>query len=229
MILVIASSVSELQGIEQFSRLEGEVRVLPNGESIVGVAVGVGKINGALGTAQALQQWSPSLVVGVGTCGAVRQDLQVGDIVLPTQVVQYDINLQRFGWARGTIPAADGSMEGPLELEVTLQKPTHWDKRRVFSSLVLGTADQFLVAEKREQQPWITDDLHIDVVDMEGYAIVKAARQVGCKVLIMGVVSDTWRGNRPKKYQKFLSESSADLFSLLAQYREPSEKSPIIL
>lgn len=229
MILVVASSSAELQGIEQFPLSGGDVRVLPNGDSIVAVTVGVGKINSALGTAQAFQKRAPSLVIGVGTCGAIRQDLQIGDIVLPSHVVQYDLDLRLFGLPRGSIPTREGDLEGTLKVDAIAQEFRHWDKRKVHSSIVLGTADKFLVAKERAAQPWICEELHIDVVDMESYAIVKAARQEGCKVAIVRVVSDTWRGNRPKNYQKFLSASSDDIFSLIAYYLESSEKSPTIL
>ena len=217
MILVVASSPAELQGIEQFPLSENGVRRLPNGESIVAVAVGIGKVNAALGTAQALAKWSPSLVVGMGTCGAIRQDLQVGDIVLPKQVIQYDIDLRRFGWPRGSIQSLEGTLEGALNTEVLFTHLKHWKGNRVYPSVVLGTADTFLVALDRERQPWLSEELKIEVVDMESYAMVKAAKQVGCKVAVVRVVSDTWRGNRPKNYQKFLLKSSEDVFSLLAQ------------
>ncbi len=229
MILVVASSTSELQGIEQFPRLERDVRVLPSGVPIVATAVGVGKVNAALGTIQALQHWTPLVVIGVGTCGAIRQDLQIGDIIFPSKIVQYDIDLRLFGWPRGSIPSATGDLEGALEIDVLTKSIDQWNGKNVWSSLVLGTADNFSVAQQRANQPWMREELSIDVVDMESYAMVKAAHHTGHKIMIARVVSDTWRGNRPKGYQRFLAESSADLFSLLAQYTEPSEKSPTIL
>lgn len=229
MILVVASSPAELQGIEQFPLSESGIRRLPNGESIVAVAVGIGKVNAALGTAQALALWSPSLLIGIGTCGAIRQDLQIGDIVLPKQIIQYDIDLRRFGWPRGSMQSLEGRVEGALTTEDLVNNLSYWKERRVHASVVLGTADIFLVAEDRAREPWIREELGIDVVDMESYAMVKAAKQARCAVAIVRVVSDSWRGNRPKNYQKFLSACSVDIFSLLAQYNEPSEKSPIIL
>lgn len=233
MILIVASSWSELVGVEQFPSIDGQRRSLPNGDMLVAIPIGVGKVQAALGTAKALETWKPSHLIGIGTCGAIRQDMEVGDIVCAGRVVQYDIDLRRFGLPRGSTFDSEGKEAGELVLQSPCLRMLHelreYRGRKIWERGVLGTADTFLVASERKDKPWIAEQLHVDAVDMESYAIVAAGLSCGIPVSIVRTVSDTWRGSRPKSYGKFLVSASQDMCALIAQYAEPSEKSPTIL
>ena len=54
MILVVASSAKELQGVQRFPLHDGQVRILADGTPLVAVSVGVGKIQAAIGTFEAI-------------------------------------------------------------------------------------------------------------------------------------------------------------------------------
>lgn len=77
--------------------------------------------------------------------------------------------------------------------------------------------------------PWVEEQLHVGAVDMESYAIASAAMADGIPVSVIRVVSDTWRGHRPRSYRAFLRSAAADLLDIIVQYSLPSEKSPTIL
>ncbi len=52
---------------------------------------GCGKVPAAAATQYAIDKWHPSLIVNIGTCGAVDPKLEVGNLVLATKTVIYDI------------------------------------------------------------------------------------------------------------------------------------------
>jgi adenosylhomocysteine nucleosidase len=227
MILVVASSQQELQGIYEYEPWLGtqdglpkvEARSTPGGEPIVAVAVGVGKVQAALNTAQAIQIHRPSIVVGIGTCGAIRDDLCVGDILVASSVIQYDVDLRRFGLKRGELPSATGPALGILKTD--LFPPTTIDgMERLFFQQTMGCADRFLVANERKVLSFISDELHVDAVDMESFAMVAAARQALVPVAIVKTVSDTNRGARARNYAAFLTESSIRALQVVMNLRE---------
>jgi 5'-methylthioadenosine/S-adenosylhomocysteine nucleosidase len=215
MILVVASSQQELQGIQEYEPWHGSIECLstdglkctPGGKPIVAVAVGVGKVQAALNTAHAIHAYKPSLVVGIGTCGAIRDDLCIGDILVASSVIQYDIDLRRFGLQRGELPSPTGSVFGVLETDLfSPTKIVGWE--RLFFKQLIGCADRFLVTKERKELSYIIDELHVDAVDMESFAMVAAARQALVPVAIVRTVSDTSRGARARNFAAFLAESS---------------------
>jgi adenosylhomocysteine nucleosidase len=221
MTLVVASSLLELSGV---GSLTPSIR-----ENLKIVPIGVGKINATLNTILAIQKYSPSLVVVVGSCGAIREGLEIGDLLFPNRVLQWDIDLERFGWPRGSLPAANGEIEGALEIQPLSENYSIYHGREVKHGLALGSGDRFLVRSEREEMGWLIDDLDLWAVDMESYGVVKAAQAAGVEVTIGRFVSDDARGRRPKNFQKMIKEASIDLFSLLAQSLIEREKLPIIL
>ncbi len=221
MILVVASSLLELSGVES---LPPEVR-----ENLKTLPIGVGKINATLNTLLAIQKYSPTLIVVTGSCGAIRDELEIGDLLFPNRVLQWDIDLERFGWPRGSLPSANGEIEGALELSPLSEEYSSYRGRGVKHGVTLGTGDRFLIRSEREKMGWLIDELDLWGVDMESYGVVKAAQAKGVEVTIGRFVSDDARGRRPKNFQKMIKEASADLFSLLAQSLIEREKFPIIL
>ena len=221
MTLVVASSPLELSGVEFLSpSIRENLKIVP---------IRVGKINAALNTLLAIQKYSPALVVVVGSCGAIREGLEIGDLLFPNRIVQWDINLKRFGWPQGSLPAANGEIEGALDIPPLSENYATYRGRGVKHGLALGSGDRFLVRSEREEMGWLIDELDLWAVDMESYGVVKAARATGVEVTVGRFVSDNARGRRPKNFQKMIREASNDLFSLLAQSLIEREKLPIIL
>lgn len=233
MIMMVASSLRELQGVAQYPIYDGELRQFPNGTPMMALAVGVGKVQAAITTYEAINRYHPSHVVVVGSCASINIEVKVGDLVVPSSVVQYDIDLRRFGLSRGEVFGVGGKKIGYLDVDRLshwpTQDPVDYQGIRVWTSKVMGTADRFLVPEDRGSHGFMVDRMHIDAVDMESFAIVAAARSYGVPVTIVKAVSDTWFGERAPSLPRFLEESSKAICSFIARYSEPNEKSPTIL
>ncbi|MFA5467645.1 MAG: 5'-methylthioadenosine/S-adenosylhomocysteine nucleosidase [Sphaerochaetaceae bacterium] len=217
MVLVVASSEAELQGARQFPIKRSGVHSLPCGRELAVAPLGVGKINAAINATLAIQYYRPRMVICVGTCGGVNAELEVGDFVLPDKIVQWDVDLSLFGWPKGVLPSKDGSLEGALPLSILCDNYPRWAGRGVRFPLTLGSGDIFSTRAERNKTPWLTDELGIDALDMESYAVAKSGQELGVEVKVVRFVSDNSRGHRPKNYPKFLEAASLDLFALIAQ------------
>jgi adenosylhomocysteine nucleosidase len=112
---------------------------------------GVGKINAALITLKAIQDFQPTLVVNYGTVGKINP--QLSGMIEIAQVVQRDMLTEPLS-PRGQTPFC------------TRPQTYHSDR----GSYVCGTGDSFVTAP----DPWLLAH-NIDVVDMELFAIAAAA------------------------------------------------------
>ncbi|MFA6688524.1 MAG: hypothetical protein ACOX6K_02595 [Sphaerochaetaceae bacterium] len=219
-VLVVASSASELSGLGVFSDgADFMRRILPCalGE-IVGVPVGVGLVQAALGTCSAILSWKPDHVLCFGTAGAVRSDLGIGELVVADEVVQFSLDLRRFGLERGSTFGSDagvvvGSVRPMLDLP---QLPGI-----VRINGVVGSSDLFVTRRWREENPWLEEELHVAATDMESFAVAEACGRFSIPCCVARVVSDTASGRRPKNYRRFLDEIVADsLVSIIMSVKD---------
>jgi adenosylhomocysteine nucleosidase len=128
----------------------------PDGVEIV--FAGVGKINAALATAEALLSERRALVINYGTCGKISKGLH--GLVEVSRVIQRDMMAMPLA-PRGVTPFCEESLNDHILESGRLG----W---------VCGTGDSFVTSD----DPWLSAN-KVDVVDMELFAIASACRRFG--------------------------------------------------
>ena len=68
---------------------------------------GVGKVNAAICTQMLINLYRPRALVFSGVAGGLQPGLRIGDMVIASHLVQYDIDLTAFGRRHGELPNAD--------------------------------------------------------------------------------------------------------------------------
>ena len=128
------------------------------------LVTGAGKVNAAVAVATTIGEQRPSSLINLGTAGALRSGLNGSHVI--ARVTQHDLD-----------DAALFSLTGlhfgePLELAA--------------AGLTLTTGDAFIA------DPAARDRLaeHADLVDMEGYALVRAATAARIPITLVKQVSD---------------------------------------
>ena len=110
--------------------------------------MGVGKINAAIKTTEAIRKYSPELIINYGTAGSLKKN--IFGLVEVTNFFQRDMDASPLGIKVGETPFEDS-------FEI------HFGR----DGLSCGTGDSF-VTDKPE--------LLTDLVDMEAYAIAKICK-----------------------------------------------------
>jgi len=150
------------------------------------LVTGVGKLNAAIAVTTILGKHRPSSVVNLGTAGALRDGI-TGTHVVST-VIQHDLNDAAIFDLTGIHFGA------PLSLDAG-------------EGIVLATGDRFVSdAELREQ---LAKDAHL--VDMEGYAVARAARWAGVPVTLVKEVSDQAGEQAAKSWTETLDDCAESL------------------
>jgi adenosylhomocysteine nucleosidase len=150
------------------------------------LVTGVGKVNAAIAVSTILGKHHPLRIVNLGTAGALRDGL-TGTHVIST-VIQHDLN-----------DAAIFDLVGihfgaPLSLDAG-------------EGIVLATGDRFV--DKPELRELLAKDAHL--VDMEGYAVARAARWAGIPVTLVKEVSDQAGEQAAKSWSETLDECAESL------------------
>ena len=77
--------------------------------NVVLVRSGVGKVNAASCTQSLIDLHNVDYVINVGSAGAIDKNLNVGDVVIASDLVQHDFDASAFGDALGIIPRMEES------------------------------------------------------------------------------------------------------------------------
>lgn len=144
------------------------------GEELPVLLTGMGKVNAATALATVLARGPhPSVVVNLGTAGALRPGLE-GTHEIGT-VLQHDLDTEVLRSLTGETfgaPLELGSRHGQFDVSADVT--------------VLATGDLFVAEETARQR--LAERAHL--VDMEGYALASAAIAAGVPVRLVKHVSD---------------------------------------
>ena len=146
------------------------------------IHMGVGKVNAAWRTAQALETHRPDLVINFGTAGALRAGIT--GLVEVGAAVQRDMDVRALGLDLGHTPFEDDSPK------ITFAAAP-W---------VCGTGDSFANT---------APELACDLVDMELYAIAKICRAQNIPLRAFKYISDTADSTAPQDWRAALDHAAA--------------------
>lgn len=159
--------------------MQAELAVSPHPDMVL-VHTGVGKVNAAWRTAQALAAQHFDKVINFGTAGAVRAGLS-GLLEVGT-AVQRDMDVRALGVPLGQTPFEAGGHE----------------IRFSSAPLICGTGDSFASS---------TPELACDLVDMELYAIAKVCADLPLRAFKF--ISDTADAAAPQDWRAALDHAAA--------------------
>lgn len=75
-----------------------------NGVEVVLLRSGIGKVNAAMSTTILLDKFQPDYVINTGSAGGSDENLNVGDIVISTEVRHHDVDVTAFDYEYGQVP-----------------------------------------------------------------------------------------------------------------------------
>ena len=78
-----------------------------NGMEAVVVRSGVCKVNAAVCTQILVDDFGVDAIINTGVAGSLNADINIGDIVISTDVVHHDVNAVTFGYAPGQFPVTE--------------------------------------------------------------------------------------------------------------------------
>jgi adenosylhomocysteine nucleosidase len=163
------------------------------GDGMVVVVGGVGKVAAALATQFVHDVFKPRYAVAVGLAGALRDETSRGQVVVATGAAQHDMDGRPLTAARGVIPglnlsvfSADASLAAKL---LVAAKRSVENPKIVRSGLVL-TGDQ-IVTSRAVRDALAHDFIDALCVDMETAAMAQVAHQNGLPWAAVRVTSDS--------------------------------------
>lgn len=163
------------------------------GDGMVVVVGGVGKVAAALATQFVHDAFKPRCVVAVGLAGALREETSRGQVVVASAAAQHDMDGRPLTAARGVIPGLNlstFSADAPVAEKLLVAAKRSVENPRIVRSGLVLTGDQ-LVSSRTVRDALARDFPDALCVDMETAAVAQVAHQNGLPWAAVRVTSDS--------------------------------------
>lgn len=173
------------------------------GKSVVIVRSGIGKVNAAICTQILVDNYGTDAVINTGVAGSLRNEINIGDIVLSTDALQHDMDATGFGYEMGVIPRMESSIfEADKEM---IEKASMICAREipevgVYKGRVVS-GDQFV--SHMDKKEWLVQTFKGYCTEMEGAAIAQTAYLNNIPFLIIRAISDKADQSAEMTYSEF--------------------------
>ncbi|RXI99966.1 5'-methylthioadenosine/S-adenosylhomocysteine nucleosidase [Anaerobacillus alkaliphilus] len=192
---------------------------LLNGADVVLLKSGIGKVNAAIGTTLLIDKFKPDYIVNTGSAGGFEPSLEVGNIVISTEVRYNDVDATVFGYEFGQVPRMPAAYQ-PNDMLVSIaeKSATEVGVHSVKGLILSGDSfmsDENRVLELKHKFP------QAYCAEMEAGAIAQVCYQFNCPFVIIRSLSDIAGSDAKMSYDQFLqtaSVNSANLVLLMVEH-----------
>ena len=239
MLAVIGALEEEVDLIEAAMTVSGRhthagietVRGIFGGVEIVLAQCGVGKVNATICTQMLIDHYRPGALVFSGVAGGLLPNMRVGDVVIASHLIQYDMDLTAFGRRHGEVPGQDSRMiesdpglvqKAAAAFDAAFPDPVPDgapdaapDAARA-PSLMLGTVvsgDRFI--QDPETLRWLQREFSALATEMEGAAVGYTCGLNEVPFVVIRALSDTASETASDDFSANLGEVCANSFRLL--------------
>ncbi len=178
---------------------EGELK----GKSVVVVRSGIGKVNAAVCTQILCDVFEVDTVINTGIAGSLNAQIDIGDVVISTDVLHHDMDATGFGYPLGQIPQMDAfSFAADEKLAETAKAVCERvnPEIRVFRGRVVS-GDQFI--SDKAVKTRIEENFQGFCTEMEGAAIAQASWLNEVPFVIIRAISDKADDSATMDYPTF--------------------------
>lgn len=173
------------------------------GKHVVVVRSGIGKVNAAVCTQILADTFGVEAIINTGIAGSLNNDINIGDIVVSTDLIHHDVDATGFGYPRCQIPQMEAfSFQANLKmrkLAVEVCREVNPDIQ-VFEGRI-ASGDQFISDKNIKDE--IIKNTGAFAVEMEGAPIGQTAYLNGIPFLVIRAISDKADGSAQMDYSEF--------------------------
>jgi adenosylhomocysteine nucleosidase len=176
---------------------------IANTPCVVALA-GVGKVNAARCTQLMIDRFSPKRIVNLGSAGGLYPGLNIGDVVISTACIQYDVVLTAFRIKPGAFKEGeDGFVHADPEFRSLCKKAMALciGKEYKIVNGPIATGDQFNNSLEKKHQ--LFQEFGAYCNEMEGGAVAHVCAMCKIPFVVIRSISDNSDSNTLEMYNNF--------------------------
>ncbi|MFT4746890.1 MAG: adenosylhomocysteine nucleosidase [Congregibacter sp.] len=180
------------------------------------VKCGIGKVAASVSTSVVIHHFAPDFVINTGSAGGFSRQLNIGDIVIATELRHHDADLTHFGYEFGQTAGMPAYFETDKNLlEHADQAAANLQDVQVQQGLIC-TGDSFVGSDEaaaviRQNFPSVC------AVEMEGVAIAQSCYLLGTPFLVIRSLSDIAGKTSTVSFETYLDQAAKNSATLVMQ------------
>ena len=189
-----------------------------NNTEVVLVEAGVGKVNAARTTQILLDNFKVDAIINVGSAGSSNDELEIGDIVIGSRIVQHDFDITAFGHPKGYISNVGQFLESDEKLIEKMKQTISNIQDREFKIKIgtIASGDIFCTELKMKEK--IRAKFNSDAIEMEGAAIAQVCKLDNIPFLVIRSISDKPNGDNHITFEEFLEKASKRCAKIIKEF-----------
>ena len=225
---IIAAMQEEMQEIEKIMTEKNIKKIYElnfingkiNNTEVVLVEAGVGKVNAARTTQILIDNFNIDAIINVGSAGSSNDELDIGDIVIGSKIVQHDFDITAFGHPKGFISNVGQYVESDKSLIEKIENTILKMKDNEFKIKIgiIASGDIFCTELKMKEK--IRGKFNSDAIEMEGAAIAQVCKLDNIPFIIIRSISDKPNGNNNITFDQFLEKASKRCALIIKKFLE---------
>ncbi len=173
------------------------------GKEVVVVRSGIGKVNAAICSQILVDVYHVEGMINTGIAGSLKNEINIGDIVLSKDTLQHDMDATGFGYPLGVIPQMEESVfhgdQKLIEIAENCCRRVNPEIGVHVGRVVSG--DQFI--SDKAKKIWLVEKFQGYCTEMEGAAIAQTAYLNKVPFLIIRAISDKADDSAEMDYEEF--------------------------
>ena len=173
------------------------------GKNVVIVRSGIGKVNAAICAQVLADRFEVDILINTGIAGSLDAAIDIGDMVISTDLVEHDMDATIFGDPLGQVPRMDTfsfpAAASLIEKAVAANEEVNPDIKTFTGRIVSG--DQFVSSAEVKEK--LVKNFGGKCTEMEGAAIAHAAYLNKISCVIIRAISDKADNSATMDYPTF--------------------------
>jgi len=188
------------------------------GTDIVLAQCGIGKVNAAICTQMLIDLYQPDKLIFSGVAGGLMANMQVGDLIVASHLIQFDVDLTAFGRRHGELPDVDRMIQSDPDLvrAATDCFDAVFDGQDGAPNLMIGTVvsgDKFV--KDSDTLKWLQREFAALATEMEGAAVGYTCQLSGLPFVVIRGLSDTADENASDDFKVNLAKVCRHSYALM--------------
>ncbi|AJC87199.1 5'-methylthioadenosine / S-adenosylhomocysteine nucleosidase / 6-amino-6-deoxyfutalosine hydrolase [Campylobacter insulaenigrae] len=165
----------------------------------------IGKVNSTLSATILIEKFKAEIVLFTGVAGAFNPNLEIGDLIYATKLVQYDLDITAFGHPLGFVPGNEIFVKTDDKLNALALKVANELEIKIQAGII-ATGDEFICDENKKTK--IREIFNADACEMEGASVALVCDALKIPCLILRSMSDKAGEKAEFDFDEFVEKSA---------------------
>jgi len=183
-------------------------------KDVILVKSGVGKVFASMVTQLMIDKYHVESIIVTGVGGSLNSKLNIGDVLIGRDSIQYDFDATALGFKLGQISYTDYRIFPADKLLLKIANNCKIEHNTMEGRILTG--DQFMTYKDKQDKRYLVKELKGDCVEMEGAAVAQVCTVNNVPHLIIRTMSDKADGTAVSDYNQFKNIVAKNSYNLVS-------------